>query len=197
MLQGKDLILATRPFANEVRWKSWWHLFTTLVVLSASYAIVFLSPSLWIKAGGSLLMALTLARFFVIYHDYLHHAILQHSKVAKARIYFRKAGEDFYNYVDMVFLGLNYCGTVPAPREGRIKTLEYYIQAIDDQFQPQRTSTFQMAIQPEGMCEFPPREDDAKRAASIRVFASNKKQGNKLPDDFVTAGVTFVPVAVK
>lgn len=124
-------------------------------------------------------------------------AISDDSKVAKARIYFRKAGEDFYNYVEMVFQGLNYCGTVPAPREGRIKTLEYYLQAIDDQFQPQRTSTFQMAIQPEGMCEFPPVEKDAKRAASIRVFASNKKQGNKFPDDFVTAGVTFVPVAVK
>lgn len=115
--------------------------------------------------------------------------------VARARIYFRKAGEDFYSYVDMVFLGLNYCGTVPAPREGKIKTLEYYVHAIDDQFQPQRTSTFQMSIQPEGMCEFPPVEKDAKRASSIRVFASNKKQGNKLPDEFVAQGVTFVPVA--
>lgn len=117
--------------------------------------------------------------------------------VARARIYFRKAGEDFYSYVDMVFLGLNYCGTVPAPREGKIKTLEYYVHAIDDQFQPQRTSTFQMSIQPEGMCEFPPVEKDAKRAASIRVFASNKKQGSKLPDEFVAQGVTFVPVAGK
>ena len=124
-------------------------------------------------------------------------AISDDGTVAKARIYFRKAGEDFYNYVDMVFQGLNYCGTVPAPREGKIKTLEYYIQAIDDQFQPQRTSTFQMAIQPEGMCEFPPEEKDAKRIASIRVFASNKKQGNKLPDDYVATGVTFVPVATK
>ena len=122
-------------------------------------------------------------------------AISDDSKVAKARIYFRKAGEDFYNYVDMVFQGLNYCGTVPAPREGKIKTLEYYVQAIDDQFQPQRTSTFQMAIQPEGMCEFPPTEKNAKRASSIRVFASNKKQGGKLPDDFVATGVTFVPAA--
>ena len=84
MLQGKDLILATRPFANEIRWKSWWHLFTTVVVLAGSYCVVFLSDSLWIKAGGSVLMALTLGRLFVIYHDYLHHAILQHSKVAQA-----------------------------------------------------------------------------------------------------------------
>ena len=124
-------------------------------------------------------------------------AVSDDGKVAKARVYFRKAGEDFYNYVDMVFQGLNYCGTVPAVREGKIKTLEYYIQAIDDQFQPQRTSTFQMAIQPEGVCEFPPVEKDAKRAASIRVYASNKKQGGKLPDDFVATGVTFVPVAAK
>jgi hypothetical protein len=95
----------------------------------------------------------------------------------------------------MSFQGLNYCGTVPGPREGKIKTLEYYVQAIDDQFQPQRTSTYQMSVQPEGVCEFPPLEKDAKRAAAIRVFASNRNQGNKLPDDFVAAGVTFVPVA--
>ena len=124
-------------------------------------------------------------------------AISDDGTVAKARIYFRKAGDDFYNYVDMVFGGLNYCGTVPGVREGKMKTLEYYIQAIDDQFQPQRTSTFQMSIQPEGQCEFPPLEKDAKRAASIRVFASNKKQGGKLPDEFVATGVTFVPVAGK
>lgn len=117
--------------------------------------------------------------------------------VAKARIYFRKAGEDFYNYVDMVFQGLNYCGTVPGIREGKMKLLEYYIQAIDDQFQPTRTSTYQMSIQAEGSCEFPPVEKDAKRAASIRVFASNKKQGSKLPDEFVSTGVSFVPVAGK
>jgi hypothetical protein len=115
--------------------------------------------------------------------------------VQKARLYFRKAGEDFYSYVDMAFQGLNYCGTMPAPREGKVKTLEYYVQAIDDQFQPQRTSTFQMMVQAEGVCEFPPLERDAKKAASIRVFASSKKQGGKLSDDFVTAGVTFVPIA--
>lgn len=114
--------------------------------------------------------------------------------VKKASIYFRKAGEDFYSYVDMVFQGLNYCGTVPAPREGKVKTLEYYLHAIDDQFQPTRTSTYQMLVQPEGACEFPPVEKDVKKAASIRVFASSRKQGGKLPDDFVAQGVTFVPI---
>jgi hypothetical protein len=121
-------------------------------------------------------------------------SISDDSAVAKARIYFRKAGEDFYSFVEMSFGGMSYCGTLPAPRGGKVKIIEYYIQAIDDQFQPQRTSTFQMTVQPEGMCEFPPLEKDAKKAASIRVYASNKKQGNKLPDDFQATGVTFVPV---
>jgi hypothetical protein len=117
--------------------------------------------------------------------------------VAKARIYFRKAGEDYYSFVEMAFGGLSYCGTVPAPRGGKVKTIEYYIQAIDDQFQPKRTSTYQLNVQAEGLCEFPPIEKDAKKAAAIRVFATNRKQGTKLTDDFQTAGVTFVPVAGK
>ena len=83
MLNGKELILATRVFANEVRWKSWWHVLITIVVLAAAYTTVFAFSSLWIKAAGSILIALTLARMFVIYHDHLHGAILQKSKLAR------------------------------------------------------------------------------------------------------------------
>jgi hypothetical protein len=111
-----------------------------------------------------------------------------------ARVYFRKAGQDFYNFVDMGFTGLNYCATLPAPREGKVRSLEYYVQAADNQFQPTRTSTFQLAVQPENICEFAPVEKDAKKAADIKVFATNKKQGRKLDDAFVEAGVTYVPV---
>lgn len=115
-------------------------------------------------------------------------------QVVTARAYFRKAGQDFYNFVDMGFTGLSYCATLPAPREGKIKTIEYYLQAADDQFQPTRTSTYQLPIQSENICEFPPLEKDAKRAAAIKVFATNKKQGRKLDDAFVETGVTYVPV---
>jgi hypothetical protein len=116
------------------------------------------------------------------------------NQVATARIYFRRAGEDFYQFVDMAFAGVSYCGTVPAPREGKVKTIEYYLQAVDDQFQPTRTSTFNMNVQPEGVCEFPPLEKDARKAAAIKVFATNRKQGTKLDASFVLTGVTFVPV---
>ena len=121
-------------------------------------------------------------------------AVSDDSMVATARIYFRPAGEDFYSFVDMSFGGISYCGTVPAPREGKVKVIEYYLQAVDDQYQPTRTSTFQMNVQPEGMCELPPIEKDAGKAAAIKVFATNRKQGNKMHDAFVTTGVTFVPV---
>ncbi len=119
------------------------------------------------------------------------------NEVAKARIYFRKQGEQFYAFVDMAFGGINYCGTLPSPREGKIKAVEYYIQAVDNAYQAQRTSTFQLNVQPEGVCEFPPIEKDPSRGAVIRVFATHKKQGKQLDDAFAAAGVAFVPVAEK
>jgi len=113
-------------------------------------------------------------------------------QVAKTRIYFRGAGDKFYSFVDMAFGGLNFCGTLPGPREGKVKTVEYYVQAVDDQYESTRTSTFQMAVQP--TCEFPPVEKDAAKAAAITVYATNKDQGKKLSEGFQGAGVSFVPV---
>jgi hypothetical protein len=110
--------------------------------------------------------------------------------VARARLYFRKAGEDYYAFVDMVFTGVAYCATLPAPRAGT-KAIEYYVQAVDDAYQTARSSTYQILVQT--TCEFPPVEQDPAKAAAIRVFATNKKQGRKLDGAFVATGVTFVP----
>ena len=38
MLTGKELILATKPFAKEIRWKSWWHTLTSFFLLAGSIA---------------------------------------------------------------------------------------------------------------------------------------------------------------
>jgi hypothetical protein len=118
-------------------------------------------------------------------------AVSDDGNVAVARIYFRRAGDSYYSFVAMSFTGVSYCGTLPAPRE-RAKAIEYYVQAVDDTYQPQRTSTFRLPVQPEGVCEFPPEEKDEARAAAIKVFATNRKQGKKLDDSFVGTGVTFV-----
>ena len=119
-------------------------------------------------------------------------AISDDGSVATSRLYFRRAGQDFYAFVDMAFTGVGYCGTVPAPR-ARTKAIEYYVQAVDDSYQPTRTSTYRIPVQLEGICEFPPLEKDRAKASTIRVFATNKKQGRKLDGGFVAAGVTFVP----
>lgn len=119
------------------------------------------------------------------------------NQVARARLYFRRTGQDFYSFVEMLFMGLSYCGTIPGVVQGKAKSIDYYLQAVDDQYQPQRTSTFVLNVQPEGVCEFPPLETDAARAASIKVYATSKKQGKKLDNAFNLSGVSFVPVVTK
>jgi hypothetical protein len=119
--------------------------------------------------------------------------ITDDSAVARARVFFRATDEKAYNFVEMAFGGLDYCATLPAPRQGKIKSIDYYLAATDDGFNTQRTSTYLMHIQSEGLCEFPPIEKDAGRAASIKVFATLAKQGKRLPDEFDPSGVTFVP----
>jgi len=119
-------------------------------------------------------------------------AISDDAMVNSARVYFRQRGEKYYSYAEMSFTGLQYCGTVPAPREGKLDAIEYYLQAVDDAFQARRTSTYQMVVQSPEVCGFPPVEKDPEKASSITVYATNKKQGDKLDGDFVREGVNFV-----
>lgn len=83
-LAGKDLILATRPFAKEIRWKSWMHTLVTLAVMLALLAGTVWAPHLALRIVCSILGGLTVVRMFVIYHDHQHHAILHKSPVANA-----------------------------------------------------------------------------------------------------------------
>ena len=79
----KELILATKPYAKEVRWRSWWHLITTGLALATAYFAIFWPTSpLPLKILGAILAGLLIARMFIIYHDHQHKAILQNSKFA-------------------------------------------------------------------------------------------------------------------
>ncbi len=82
MLCGKDLILATKPFAREIRIKSWMHTLTTLFLVCLALAGTILGPFLAIRIVCSILAGLLLVRMFVIYHDHQHHTILTKSFVA-------------------------------------------------------------------------------------------------------------------
>lgn len=84
MLCGKELILATKPFAREIRSKSWLHTLTTLFLVMLALAGTLLAPFLALRIACSVVAGLLLVRMFVIYHDHQHHTILTKSPAANA-----------------------------------------------------------------------------------------------------------------
>lgn len=84
MRNGKALILATKEFAHDNTLASWWATLSTLILLAAAMAGALLGGNWLFQLGCSIIMSLLLVRFFVIYHDHQHHAILPHSKAIKA-----------------------------------------------------------------------------------------------------------------
>lgn len=121
-------------------------------------------------------------------------SVLDDGDIAKVRTYFRRPGDKEYLVSEMLFEGARFCTTLPAVKAGKLRTLEYYIQAVDTEYESKRTSTYQLQIQTETDCPFPAVQKDAKKAGAITVFATSLKQGAKVPDYLEPAGVTFVPM---
>ncbi len=82
MRSGKELILATKPFAKEVRSKSWLYTLSTLFLLITALTGTLVLPHIVLKILCSMLSGLLIVRMFVIYHDYQHHTILTRSRLA-------------------------------------------------------------------------------------------------------------------
>ena len=82
MRTGKELILATKPFTIENRFRSWFETILTLTLLVFSLSISFIPQPLIFRLFFCLTTSLLYVRMFVIYHDYQHHSILQKSKAA-------------------------------------------------------------------------------------------------------------------
>ena len=79
---GSDLILATKPFANDSTARSWWVILSTAVLLAAALAGTIWNFHFAGRAICSVLAGLLSLRLFVIYHDQQHHAILPNSRLA-------------------------------------------------------------------------------------------------------------------
>ncbi len=82
MSEDKELILSTKPYAKEIRAKSWYHLLSTLLVCVPVIYMVLEVDILWIRSLASVFLGLLIVRIFVIYHDYCHNSIFQKSPVA-------------------------------------------------------------------------------------------------------------------
>lgn len=83
MREGKDLILATKPYAHEVVSTSWFHLISTALLLILALSGTLVLPYFVLRLAASIFSGLLIVRMFVIYHDHQHHTILHHSKVAE------------------------------------------------------------------------------------------------------------------
>ncbi len=83
MRTGPELILATKPFAQETTAKSWWVLISTAALLAAALAGTVWNVHWTAKLACSVLSGLLMIRAFVIYHDQQHHAILAKSRLAE------------------------------------------------------------------------------------------------------------------
>ena len=69
MRTGKELILATKPYAVDSTASSWWYILSTAFLLAAALAGTLWNFHLAGKLVCSLLAGLLYLRFFVIYHD--------------------------------------------------------------------------------------------------------------------------------
>jgi omega-6 fatty acid desaturase (delta-12 desaturase) len=83
-LTGKALIAASRRYATEDRARSWWAVFSAIALFAVSTASAVFSKPWPVRAAFATVSGLLLVRLFILYHDFIHGAILRKSRVARA-----------------------------------------------------------------------------------------------------------------
>lgn len=82
MRSGKELLLASKEFAQENRLRSWFEILSTVALAVVFFAGTIYAQPLFLRLIFSLGCGLLYVRLFVIYHDYAHRAILSDSPAA-------------------------------------------------------------------------------------------------------------------
>ena len=84
MRARKELIEATRPFAKDAVLRSYSHLFLALAMV-AGCAVIATRDGWWpLRLLASVGEGLLIVRIFIIYHDFMHGAVLRKSRIASA-----------------------------------------------------------------------------------------------------------------
>jgi omega-6 fatty acid desaturase (delta-12 desaturase) len=79
----KALLAATRDFVEEDRVTSWRHLITVVLCVAAAVAVAAVATSWPLRLAAAVLNGLLIVRLFIVYHDYMHGALLRGSSLAK------------------------------------------------------------------------------------------------------------------
>lgn len=80
---GKELLKATRPFAAEIRARSWWCVGTTFLALAGAVVVASAAPWWPLRAFAAVIGGLVFVRAFILFHDFLHGSLLRRSRLAK------------------------------------------------------------------------------------------------------------------
>jgi acyl-lipid omega-6 desaturase (Delta-12 desaturase) len=83
MPSTESLYTRTRAYARDYPWKSWWCILSTAFLLAAALTGTLPGLPLAPRIVCSGLTGLLMVRFFVIYHDHQHRAILPKSRLAE------------------------------------------------------------------------------------------------------------------
>jgi len=136
---GRELLEATRPFANEIRRKSSWYVVSTFGLTIAALAGSGFASGWLLRTILAILGALLLVRCFITYHDFMHGSLLRGSRTAsmwfhiyaafmltptrswtKSHNYHHGHVGRFQHRVSAPFRSLQRpCGETPQPASGR------------------------------------------------------------------------------
>ena len=83
----KELLAASKAYQEENRTRSWLHVAETFGVFAALLAVTAAAPWWWLRLAAAIVNGLVIVRGFILYHDYMHLAILRNSMLAKVIFY--------------------------------------------------------------------------------------------------------------
>ncbi len=84
---GRELLEATSPFAGEIRSRSWWLVGWTLALVGLLLMAAALAPWWPFRGLFSVLGGFVMIRAFIMFHDYMHGAILRKSLLGRILMY--------------------------------------------------------------------------------------------------------------
>lgn len=122
-------------------------------------------------------------------HPRICATIADDGVIKRAKIYFRAAGQSTFYWSEMHLDFRTFCATLPVP-DADVTEVQYYLWAIDDGLEIERTNDLAMTVDPNASCDHPVIDEDPQRTSSLEVHATSHKQGKKLRG-FADDGVTF------
>ena len=118
--------------------------------------------------------------------------VLDDGEIKRVRVYFRSDRQDAYYWSTMAFDGIQFCATLPLAKDN-VQAIDYYVWAVDDEFQITRTRPYEISLRKTASCSYPVIDQDPERIASLVVNATSGKQGDKIKDFEQSSVSQFIP----